>query len=130
MFPKPQHRDDMVLRYEKSEHALLDDDNARSASGPADLSAGRIGQSIPMGDQCQPRTVRNYVCEADAEREMIVNNFHPSAPRRGEVSLLTPGHETWFVGNERIIVIDIACSGGLLDSRRRATLPQAALAHT
>src|SRR5436309_1792039 len=36
-----KYRDDLVLRYEKPEHALLDDDNARGASRPADLSAGR-----------------------------------------------------------------------------------------
>src|ERR1700740_1937812 len=66
-----KYRDNLVLRYEKPEHAFLDDSNACGASRSADLSAGRIRQSVPGRDQCQSRTVRNYVREADADRESI-----------------------------------------------------------
>ena len=37
-----QYRDDLVLRHEKPEHALLDDGQALCAFGATDLSSGRI----------------------------------------------------------------------------------------
>src|SRR4029077_20353928 len=66
-----QYRCDLVLRLQKSEHALFDDDNALGAFGAAHLPIGRLRSPVPRRDQCWARTIRNYVFETHGSWEMI-----------------------------------------------------------
>ena len=65
-------RVDLVLRYKKPEHALVDDSDALRAPGTIDLSVGRTRQSLPRRNQRWTSTIPTYVFEADSGRVMIL----------------------------------------------------------